>query len=396
MKKILLLSEAAPGFYEAWREWGYLSQTMVIGEEYMELAEGDLRKYLGHYMQMGVSYVFTFDFDPRLARCCISLELNYVSWIVDCPHAALWSECARSRYCYIFAFDYQQYLILRNRGICNSFYLPLCTDVESFDRKMAGQEEEQPYAADVSFVGNLYNDPAHSMYDQVRYLPPYVRGYLDALMESQHRIWGADLLREAITKEVWQQIRSYVQLELKDGYEQGVYEAMFVNMLGQKLAQLERREVCSYLASHYDFALYTGSDTSFDPQIRNRGKVEYLSQMPLVFRQSKININITSRSIPSGIPLRVMDVLACKGFLLTNYQPEIAWYFEDGKELVVYEDFQDLYRKIDYYLSHEQERRDIAQAGYNKVLKQFSYRQGVGFIVKSLEENRTDQTTEMD
>lgn len=277
--------------------------------------------------------------------------------------------------------------MLRGRGIPNSFYLPLCADVEGFGRILEAEKEgEQCYGADVSFVGSLYNDAEHSLYDQIRYLPPYVRGYLDALMEIQHRIWGADLLREGITGDVWRQIKTYVRFELGEDYEEGVYESMFANMLGQKLAQSERREVCSYLAAHYDFALYTGSDTSFDPQIQNRGRAGYLSRMPLIFHGSKVNINITSRSITSGIPLRVMDVLACEGFLLTNYQPEIGQYFEDGKELVVYEDFQDLYGKIDYYLSHERERREIARAGHRRVREQFSYRQGVGAIVKVLKD----------
>lgn len=71
---------------------------------------------------------------------------------------------------------------------------------------------------------------------------------------------------------------------------------------------------------------------------------------------------------------------------MTNYQPEIGQYFEDGKELVVYEDFQDLYRKIDYYLSHERERREIARAGRRKVGERFSYRQGVGAMVRTLED----------
>lgn len=386
MGKILMLSVTTPNFQKAWQEQGYVPIVSALGEGFTELTEESLEGRLRENQRMGVSHVFTFDFLPQLAKCCNHLGLYYVSWVVDCPHDTLYSRYARSPYCYIFAFDYQQYLTLRARGIPNSFYLPLCADVEGFKQTLEVEgETDSPVGADVAFVADLYNDDAHSLYDQIRYLPPYVRGYLDALMKVQRKIWGADLLREGITEEVWQQIKEYVRFDLGEDYEEGVCESMFFNMLGQKLAQLDRREVCSYLATHYDFALYTGSDTSFEPRIHNRGRAEYLHQMPLIFHNSRININITSRSITSGVPLRVMDVLACEGFLLTNYQPEIGQYFEDGKELVVYEDFQDLYRKIDYYLSHEQERRDIAQAGCRKVRESFSYGQGVGVIVKILD-----------
>ena len=107
--------------------------------------------------------------------------------------------------------------------------------------------------------------------------------------------------------------------------------------------------------------------------------------MPLVFHYSKININITLRSITSGIPLLVMDILACEGFLLTNYQSEIAEYFEDGRELVIYENFEDMYEKIAYYLQHEDERKQIAHAGYEKVKEQFNYTRGIDKIVQALD-----------
>ena len=61
------------------------------------------------------------------------------------------------------------------------------------------------------------------------------------------------------------------------------------------------------------------------------------------------------------------------GFLLSNYQPELAEYFENGKEMVMYESQYDLLNKIDYYLSHEEEREEIARCGRIKIEKEFSY-----------------------
>lgn len=384
MRKILL-PPGLPGALErAWREWGYLP--LEAAEDFAELSEQAMREVLEAYCVYGVEYVFTFDFHPDLAECCHSLKVYYVAWLADCPCSTLWSKYARSRYCRIFAFDRFQYQMQRERHISHIWHLPLCTDVQGL-RRVAEEriDRGKKYGADISFVGSLYNDREHSLYDRISYFPPYIRGYLDALMESQHRIWGRDLLWDSITDPIWRQIRACVKLDVRDTYEEGVFESMFINMLGQKLAQTERMEMCAYLARHYDFALYTDSDTSFDPGIRNCGKVGYLSEMPLVFYNSKINIHITSRSIPSGMSLRVLDVLACEGFLLTNYQPEIAEYFEDGKDLVMYEDFPDLYRKIDYYLVHERERKTIAHAGYLKVKERFDYRQGIGKIAEILQ-----------
>lgn len=91
--------------------------------------------------------------------------------------------------------------------------------------------------------------------------------------------------------------------------------------------------------------------------------------MPLVFSQSRINLNISLKTILTGIPLRVIDVLGCGGFLISNYQEEMEEYLDIGKECVVYENIEDLFMKTQYYLSHEEERKSIARAGYERVKK---------------------------
>ena len=65
------------------------------------------------------------------------------------------------------------------------------------------------------------------------------------------------------------------------------------------------------------------------------GYVDYYTQMPQVFKKSRINLNISLKLIQSGVPLRVFDVLASGGFLMTNFQPEIVEMFVPGEELVI-------------------------------------------------------------
>ena len=87
--------------------------------------------------------------------------------------------------------------------------------------------------------------------------------------------------------------------------------------------------------------------------------------MPLVFSQSKINLNISLKTIKTGIPLRVADVMGCGGFVLSNYQQELEEYFVIGEECVVYENLQDMFLKAQYYLEHEEERKRIAMQDWN-------------------------------
>ena len=103
------------------------------------------------------------------------------------------------------------------------------------------------------------------------------------------------------------------------------------------------------------------------PKVRNLGKVDYYDEMPFVFRDSKINLNISLKSIQTGIPLRCIDILGCGGFLLTNYQADMFRHFEAGVDFDYFTDEKDLLNKIEYYLSHDDERMTIAQNGYEKI-----------------------------
>lgn len=107
--------------------------------------------------------------------------------------------------------------------------------------------------------------------------------------------------------------------------------------------------------------------------VNYRGYADYINQMPEIFYTSKVNLNITLRSILSGIPLRVIDVLGSHGFLLTNYQQELSEYFINGEDLVWFEDKEDLMDKTNFYLTHDKERQRIAENGNHKVQQNFTY-----------------------
>ena len=94
--------------------------------------------------------------------------------------------------------------------------------------------------------------------------------------------------------------------------------------------------------------------------------------MPKVFHMSKINLNFTIPNIKSGLPLRMWDIMGAGGFLMTNFQAEIPGFFEIGRDLVCFESEQELVEKCGYYLTHEDERIQIARNGYEKVKKMHS------------------------
>ena len=70
---------------------------------------------------------------------------------------------------------------------------------------------------------------------------------------------------------------------------------------------------------------------------------------------------------------RLFDIMSVGGFVISNYQSEIPEYFVPGEDLIIYESIPDLLDKIEYYLSHESERKQIAENGRLKVTAYHNY-----------------------
>ena len=95
-----------------------------------------------------------------------------------------------------------------------------------------------------------------------------------------------------------------------------------------------------------------------------------------LLNQSKIilNINISPwQSIESGVNLRVFEVLAAKGFLLTDYCEELGELFKLGEEIETFKTMEELHDKVAYYLSHDKEREQIAKNGYQRFLESYTW-----------------------
>jgi spore maturation protein CgeB len=97
--------------------------------------------------------------------------------------------------------------------------------------------------------------------------------------------------------------------------------------------------------------------------------------MVRIFNQSKINLNLSTASEKEvrQIKGRNFEVPGCGGFLLTEYVPGLEDYYVLGKEVACYDGVEDLVGKIKYYLENENERQSIAQAGYERTLRDHTY-----------------------
>lgn len=334
--------------------------------------------------------LFSFDFFPNISEACQKYGMPYISWVFDCPHYTLDSHVTNNPVNRIFVFDSLLYKRLVGKGVSTVRYSPLGVNDKRLSELCQKLDDETGgeivYEHDVSFLGNLY-DNEFNFYDQVEYIPSDLKQYIDIVIKAQEKVFGHDLFTDekAITQTHIDRLREYINFENSGKYELD-YDEVIRDILRKKVTVNERHDILAEMGKRFDTVLYTMPGAKPIDGVCNLGIASYTEKMPRVFHRSKVNLNITLRSILAGVPLRVLDIMAAGGLLITNYQSEIAEYFEDGVDLVMAGTPEEMVQKTAYYLEHDEERKAIAINGQKKVLENFAYTKLLPMI---LDENET-------
>ena len=329
-------------------------------------------------------FVFSFNYFPVISIACNACRIKYVSWTFDSPFIQLYSNTIGFPYNYVFIFDRGTCEDLWERGINTVYHLPMAAPTGRYDTYSVQDEERILYQTQISFIGSTYQEKKNQFYRRLDGICEYTKGYLDGCIQMQKQIYGKFLLERMLHREVMADIMACCPLEVNsDGFErlEWVYAHYF---LARQVTALERKEVLNLLSQRYQTDLYTYEETPDLPKVRNRGTAEVMREAPVIYRCSKINMNITLKSILTGIPLRCFEIMGNGGFLLSNYQREYEDYFQNGVDYVYYTDYDDLECKAEYYLTHEKERQEIARNGYQKVRAEHTYKQRVDTMLEAI------------
>lgn len=340
-----------------------------------QLLPSDCIKGLNELLKQDTySFVFSINFFPSVSDVCNIWGIPYLCLIVDSPVLELFSTSLANPCNKIFLFDRQLYNDFHHINPDGIFHIPLATNVRDnyATATMASAADRTRFSSDISFIGSLYSEKC--LYNQIT-LPEKMRGYVDGLIEAQLLVYGYNFIEECVTPELIEafcKVRPEL-INFPDSMKVDTKAVIAQHIISVKVAEQERLRYLKVLSEHFNVDLYTGSDTYSMPLIHNRGFAKTNTEMPIIFHQSKINLNLTAKSIRSGLSLRIFDVLGCEGFLITNYQAELPEHFNIGEDLEAYTSLDDLMEKCEYYLLHDKERQEIAHNGFEKVKKYHTY-----------------------
>lgn len=388
--------------------------------------DNEFMRSFGRELEEGsYDFVYSTNFFPLVAECCNTHNTKYISWSYDAPLDVPDIERTLGMPCnYAFMYDREQAAGYRNKGFDNVYHLPLAVNVKRLDAIHLSAAQRKRYGAQISFVGNLYDS---QMMNIMGIMDDYHKGFLDAVMKAQSKIYGYYLVDDVLTDKLMEDINTVVYKKTME-YRAGIgvnkeisasgnnkayktikgsfsdnrneyglddrsmnenvlhisKEALSYAMAAQ-ITREDRLLALKLLSGHYDVKLYSREQNQLLDKVTYMDTADYDSEMPMVFKASDINLNITLRCIKSGIPLRALDIMGAGGFLISNYQPELAECFIDGEEVVMYESIEDMYAKVSYYLANPDLRTEIARRGHAKVSSDYRYEDRIDEMILTAE-----------
>lgn len=318
--------------------------------------------------------VFSVNFFPLVAKLCSEYGLPYISWSCDSPLAEELENYFDYGTNYIYLFDKAEVCSYQKSGHSRVFYSPLAVNTERIENLKFNQQEISRYSSDISFVGSLYTASLDGLLIP---LDDYLKGYIYGALEAQFNIYGANLLDSILTDTILENVNKCYSAAGTQLTKKGLEFA-----IQKQITFAERVTLLGTLSEIGETKFYSTAKYDFDGPVKQMGPVKYSSQMPAVFKYSKLNLCPTLRSIVSGIPLRDLDILSCGGVLLTNYQPELLDFFTDKEDLLLYNSLEEAVDLASWYLKNEEERLKIAGHALPIIKDQFSYAKMLPGILK--------------
>lgn len=311
--------------------------------------------------------VFTVNFWPPVARACQRRGIKYIAWSYDSPQNLPSDQDMELETNYIFIFDKEECLSYNKRGIDRVFHMLLATDTSRWDAIKAGKP-----VYDITLVGRVYESTFPSL---IGGMDEYDKGYSQAIIAAQRKIIGYYLIDELLSDERINSInKSFSQ---KSGKPSDVSRGQLSYSIGSYITYQDRLTLLRLLQNAGEVQLFSDALEPHTKELLKgvhiNGRIEYETEMPKVFKESKINLNPVLRVIKSGIPQRALDIMGCNAFMLSSYQPELLEHFVEGESCACYYSLEDAHDKASFYLQNDDIRTRIASAGYEIIKRDFTY-----------------------
>lgn len=314
--------------------------------------------------------VFTVDHAGLIPELLTEARIPFVSWFIDSPFYWAGYETLRrslSSCCLLFLWDRAYIKPIKEMGFKNVYYLPLATNPGVFKEIALSKEEKERFGCSVSFAGASFSH-ALSLYEaycRQKIGDPKIKNRLDEIVKA---------------------ISRNPLLDVKGLTGSLSLEEEFIKCLDFAGSSLYRKKAVEEVA---DLGLSLYGDNGWKELFKGRsflkGPIENRGELPKLYNASSINLNITKSQLRTALNMRLFDIAACGGFILTDWREDLEKLFKVEDEMAVYRNKEELREKVVYYLAHPQEREEMANRAKKKVLERHTFKKRMEKMIKTVE-----------
>jgi spore maturation protein CgeB len=354
-------------------------QVSKVGIKKGENGEAIVAKLIAIILERRPDFLLTinhlgFDEDGVLTSFLQAIEMPVASWYVDSPNLIVKGFRANvSPYTTLFLWDKGYVKDMESMGFEAVSYLPLATDERVFRPMHDPQRRGVVSACDAGFVGNSMVEPVRERMSRVATgLHPLVNQLSEQPLRS--RASFPDLLTNLDNK-------ARARIEALDAADRIDLEAAVLWKRTQRYRLLCAERLVGFNA-------HIHGDDGWKELLNNhrnlRPSLAYYDELPLFYNLCKINFNATSYQMGAAVNQRVFDVPACGAFLLTDHQEALEEAFDVGREVIVFENPEEIPDLVRFYLENPQKRQVIAASARERVLAEHTYQHRLHRIVEQM------------
>ncbi|WP_456325246.1 glycosyltransferase family protein [Desulfonauticus submarinus] len=246
----------------------------------------------------------------------------------------------------ILCHEKQWCSFFKNFGIKNVYFLPHYAPAE-----FSYPTENMPKSYPISFVGNFHKPVCH--------LPKELTEIVNKHLILKKQDFGYNfihqLMREVFT--VWPS-QGWEKLEI------------ICNQIGANFENM-RYFILKEIINHHRLILFgtcVPKEFKEHPNVKYEGPAHWLL-LPIIFGMTAINLNIHRIVFDTSTQERSFMFIFSKAFFLADYKEIFKDLFPTCYKEFTFKTVDELLKKIDYYLHHEDERKAISEELYKTAIE---------------------------
>lgn len=336
---------------------------------------------LAQEMKVGKSdAVFGLGYSACIAELCHSLNLIYISWLLQPPFSEAYSATVIYSTNRIFVADKYIADLFNMQGITNIFYLPAGVNIEKC--RQVGTCYPEAELWDAAVADTISKNGWHELF-RTENLKDSTLGYLEGILTCQNLVYGYDFYQRPMPGYVLEDLKRNSAIVLPHDSVEDISDYYADQCFYPKTTEKDRVIGVKTLEKG-------GMSTHYfsDQPIEGENLIQHspvsLEERLKVYARTKINLCIAPRGIRDGLCESLLYAMAMGAFVITDYKPHVTEELNPDENVIVYEDLQDLLNKAKYFFIHDEERKKIAENARVKIEQEHTMEHRVEFILKKL------------